>query len=163
MIQAELQLPNCTIPSVDMRGQLTNFGDIERFALAGNATITIRSKESGNRFTYRIRAPRQSNGAPIWFVGLLNGTDNENNYVYMGQIYANHHYVHGRKSRISSSAPGSKAFQWFWYILQVNHTEKLQQIEVWHEGRCGRCGRKLTVPESIKDGFGPECIQHVRN
>jgi hypothetical protein len=28
---------------------------------------------------------------------------------------------------------------------------------VWHEGRCGRCGRKLTVPESIESGFGPEC------
>src|ERR1019366_4832357 len=30
-------------------------------------------------------------------------------------------------------------------------------LEVWHEGKCGRCGRKLTVPESIERGIGPEC------
>jgi len=24
--------------------------------------------------------------------------------------------------------------------------------------RCGRCGRVLTVPESVESGFGPECI-----
>ncbi len=26
-----------------------------------------------------------------------------------------------------------------------------------HEGRCGRCGRTLTVPESVTEGIGPEC------
>lgn len=30
-------------------------------------------------------------------------------------------------------------------------------LEVWHEGRCGRCGRALTVPESIASGIGPVC------
>ena len=30
-------------------------------------------------------------------------------------------------------------------------------VEVWHEGICGRCGRKLTVPESVERGLGPEC------
>jgi hypothetical protein len=30
-------------------------------------------------------------------------------------------------------------------------------LEVWHEGRCGACGRRLTVPESIERGLGPEC------
>ena len=29
-------------------------------------------------------------------------------------------------------------------------------LEVWHEGRCGKCGRKLIVPESIARGIGPE-------
>jgi len=32
---------------------------------------------------------------------------------------------------------------------------------VFHEGACGRCGRTLTVPESIASGFGPECIRYV--
>ena len=34
-------------------------------------------------------------------------------------------------------------------------------LEVWHEGRCGRCNRALTVPESIASGIGPECAKHV--
>ena len=29
--------------------------------------------------------------------------------------------------------------------------------KVHHEGKCGRCGRKLTTPESCLRGIGPEC------
>ncbi len=32
-----------------------------------------------------------------------------------------------------------------------------EQLEVWHEGCCGKCGRKLTDAESIARGIGPEC------
>jgi hypothetical protein len=34
-------------------------------------------------------------------------------------------------------------------------------IEIWHEGRCGKCGRTLTVPDSIANGLGPECIKTI--
>ena len=27
-------------------------------------------------------------------------------------------------------------------------------IEIWHEGKCGKCGRTLTVPDSIINGLG---------
>jgi hypothetical protein len=43
------------------------------------------------------------------------------------------------------------AFGWAW-----RHPDS-DKLEVWHEGRCGRCGRRLTVPESIESGLGPEC------
>jgi hypothetical protein len=33
--------------------------------------------------------------------------------------------------------------------------------KVHHEGRCGRCGRTLTVPESIESGIGPECAKKM--
>jgi hypothetical protein len=32
---------------------------------------------------------------------------------------------------------------------------------VWHEGVCGRCGAKLTNPDSIKQGLGPICLGKV--
>src|SRR5882672_9405186 len=35
-------------------------------------------------------------------------------------------------------------------------------IEIWHSGSCGRCGRTLTVPESVLSGFGPECINKMK-
>jgi hypothetical protein len=37
----------------------------------------------------------------------------------------------------------------------------LNGCEVYHEGRCGRCNRKLTVPESIETGLGPECASKL--
>jgi hypothetical protein len=34
-------------------------------------------------------------------------------------------------------------------------------VEFWHEGKCCRCGRKLTVPASIASGIGPECATKI--
>jgi predicted metal-dependent hydrolase len=35
-------------------------------------------------------------------------------------------------------------------------------FNVHHEGKCGRCGRLLTVPSSIESGIGPECSKIMR-
>jgi hypothetical protein len=46
----------------------------------------------------------------------------------------------------------------FDYVLNKLKTNKLPEfVEVWHEGKCGKCGRALTVPSSILTGIGPEC------
>jgi len=31
-------------------------------------------------------------------------------------------------------------------------------VEFYHSGNCAKCGRKLTTPESIKNGLGPICF-----
>lgn len=136
-----------------MNAQLTNVADVRAFALAGNATLTLRSKVSGNRFTYRIRRPGDDRPH---FVSLLNGSDNEGSYEYLGTII-NDSYGHGRKSKITADAMSAKAFDWFWLAMRKNIMPIA--LEIWHEGRCGRCGRKLTVPESIASGIGPECAK----
>lgn len=148
-----------------MRGQLTKLEDIKRFALAGNACLTLVSKKTGTRFTYKIRRQYLEDETPrdFWFVQLLTGPDNETSFTYLGQIKGHQGiqgYQHGAKSPIGGDAPSEMAFMWFWRNL----TEAKQfssDLEVWHEGRCGRCNRKLTVPESIEQGFGPECINYV--
>jgi len=144
----------------EMRGQLTSLEDIKNFVLAGNATITVRSGSTGSRFTFKVRTPKNAK-SPIWFVSLLTGSDNENNYEYFGQIRQNGSFDHGRKSRITNDSTGAKAFRWLWNMVQANRSDVLDQADVWHEGQCGRCGRKLTVPESVSSGFGPECINHI--
>lgn len=144
------------------------FSDAEaalKFMLAGNATVTLRSKETGTRFTYKLRkAPDEGRGPgrrgfPT-FVALMNGPDNETAFQYMGNIFPdNNQYEHGRKAKVSHLAPSSIAFLWTWERLVQGILPS--KVEVWHEARCGRCGRKLTVPESIESGFGPECITKV--
>jgi hypothetical protein len=45
-------------------------------------------------------------------------------------------------------------------LLVLNLRKFLPEcIEIWHEGKCGKCGRQLTVPSSIETGIGPECIK----
>jgi hypothetical protein len=135
--------------------KLTN-ETVMSYILGGNATITIKSLVTGVHFTYNVRTSNDNNGT--YFVSLLNGSDNENNYAYMGIIRGNV-FASAGKVKVHRNAPSVIAFMWvFERIMSKSLTEK---VEVWHSGKCGRCGRKLTVVESISSGFGPECITKV--
>lgn len=122
------------------------------FILAGNATFTVRSEQTGNRFTFKVRKP--SDTSPH-FVSVLTGADNENDFSFLGSIFGGKVYSHGSRSKISSESLSAKAAKWV--VSKVIKGETLSGCEVWHAGKCGRCGRKLTVPESIETGIGPEC------
>ena len=52
-----------------------------------------------------------------------------------------------------------KAFMYFCAGIKNNKIQK--NLKIRHEGRCGRCNRKLTTPDSIDSCFGPECIKFV--
>lgn len=117
------------------------------FILAGNALITIKSLKTSKHFTFLIRKKKQ---ADIWFVSVAyNGNDRYFNYL--GCILPDHTFTHTKASKVANDATSFKAFNWSWNNLSSD------QIEILHEGRCGRCGRVLTEPDSIKSGFGPFC------
>lgn len=122
------------------------------FVLGGNATFTLRSKATDARFTYRVR---QKDDGKVFFASLLNGADNETSYAYFG-FFRNGTFRHGgAKARAGLDAPSVKAF--VWTMARLAEGRIPDNLEIWHEGRCGRCGRKLTVPSSIASGLGPEC------
>ena len=141
-----------------MTTQLKNISTINAFAFAGNATVTLRSTKTGTRFTFKIqRAKKKSedqdeSDLPL-FVKLLSGPNNADDFVFMGTVFPNApSTLRGSgKSRISSCASSFKAFAWW-----LKHIGD-ERVEVWHEDHCGRCGRTLTVPESIATGLGPIC------
>lgn len=128
-----------------------------RFILAGDARVTFLNTSTGNRFTYRVRQKDGYDGNPIWFVGLLTGSDNEADYQYLGTIFNGEDYRHGRNSRISAESQGAKVFAKVWEMLRAKALPP--QIEIWHEGRCCVCARPLTDPESIGNGIGPVCAE----
>jgi rRNA maturation endonuclease Nob1 len=35
-------------------------------------------------------------------------------------------------------------------------------MDVYHLGRCGKCGKALTEPESISTGLGPICGGRIK-
>ena len=134
--------------------KITAAADASRFALAGKATFTIVSKATGVRFTYKVKQAKDSPN--LYFVQAMTGPDNESSFSYIGTL-RDGFWAHGRKSKISAEAQSVRAFAWAWANI---HQGKLPDVmEFWHEGKCGRCNRKLTVPESIANGIGPECIQ----
>lgn len=137
--------------------QFTDLAAARRFVTAGKALFTLVSERTGARFTFKVKlAPkRDENDRDAWFVSVLTGPQNTSDYTYLGMLLENGRFIDDRKLRIGLDAPSRKAFRWFW--ARVNAGSDLHECQVWHEGRCGRCGRLLTVPESIESGLGPVC------
>lgn len=134
-------------------------------ALAGDCTLTVRSEMSGRHFTFRINKPKDFKPErPIWFVGLLQGSNNEQDFHYLGLIRQWEEgtntvtqYYHGSKSTTSPDSHANKAFEYFFTVAMNEKPAWPAGLTVWHAGRCAVCGRKLTRPESIESGIGPEC------
>lgn len=130
------------------------------FILGGNALFTIKSKKTGTRFTFKVLIDQKNEGC--FRVQLLTGTDNTRNYTMIGKIDVSKLGVIPLSIHTKSS-PAFVAINHVVTNLQVSFP--MPSLEIWHEGRCCRCGRVLTVPESIMNGIGPECIfkQDVKN
>lgn len=139
--------------------------DILTFITAGRAIFTLVSKTSGERRTFRIAAPKDAApGDAMRFVSLLTGPDNTTNYEYVGLVTRVGDELVTRTSR--GKLPTTPLNTIGWLLAQLQRAvrgepSKLDQVEVWHEGRCCRCGRRLTVPSSIESGIGPECATKI--
>lgn len=121
-----------------------------KFMRGGNATFTLRSRNTGKRFTFKMR---QKKGTPF-FVSVLVGVNNESDFQYIGFVPTNNGVlIAGRKGK--PNMPSFKALAWA--LDKLANGNLPDTLEIWHEGKCGACGRKLTVPESIDTGFGPIC------
>ncbi len=126
------------------------------YLFAGHATFTISSRKSGERFTYRlIRAdPLEGQGEPPYFLQLLTGPSNTDDFRYLGVVFGQRKLVLTAKSCAGEDATAVKAFRWaLEWVVHGN----LTAAEICHDGTCGHCGRPLTVPESVARGIGPVC------
>ena len=136
-------------------GELSSANDALRFIFGGNATFTIRSAKTGTRYTYKIR--QKEIGKPF-FAAVLSGQNNESDFDYIGFIPAATRDVLVAGAKGKPSAPSFKALAWA--INQIAQKARIpENLEVFHEGRCCACGRKLTTPESVLSGIGPECAK----
>lgn len=125
-----------------------------RFIFAGNAYFTLRSKKTQTRYTYRFSIVPESK-VQRWFVAVLAGPDNNSDYQYIGMVDDDLSFRRTKKSKMLDTSLPVVAIGYA--LKHLAHSSIPESLEIWHEGRCGRCGRKLTVPESVAAGIGPEC------
>ncbi len=139
-------------------------GSERTFVLGGDARFTLVSNKTGARFTYRVEASEPTDGRDlVWFVSVLTGSDNTNDYSYLGIIKSavidgtrvGTSFFRTAKSKIAADAPSHIAFKFFW----ERSNRVPAALEVWHSNHCSRCGRLLTTPESIRTGIGPVCSE----
>lgn len=144
-------------------GRLDSWPEIQEFLFAGNATITLRSLKTGDRYTYKvaIKKAEATSEDPVYFVNLLRGPDNTGDFAYMGVLRRPGTFHLTSKSRVGRTAGSFRAMVWFLDAMRCGRAILSDKLEVWHDGKCGRCGRKLTVPESVSVGLGPECMRRM--
>lgn len=140
------------------------------FITAGKAILTVEvpphlkrtQPDVAPHYTYKIA--RAKDGDSPLFVSLLTGPDNLSDFTYLGIL---DELTGGVRLTRASKLPAEA-----WPVRLLSHVCKAifqdrgSEIEragfaVHHEGRCGRCGRRLTVPESITTGLGPECAGRI--
>lgn len=172
----ELTPPDANEEEHGEPGNIATPADALRFITAGNAHFTVRSNVTSKRFTYRVRRAECSRckrtdchcwNHPLYFVAVLTGSDNNTQYTFIGVLKDNQ-FKRTPKSKLTNDDVRVTSFKWLWDFLQRG--TKFERLQVWHEGKCGRCGRKLTVPEykignrtyaGIKIGIGPECAERM--
>lgn len=138
-----------------LQEHLIEMEDALKFMLAGYASFTFRSQKTGTRYTYKIiKGTRKGTFMCMLLVGPTN-------YRTFGWI---HSQLVGYTFELTPTyadmkAPSVQAFNWV--FKRLVEKRNINFLEIWHEGRCGKCGRPLTDPESIKSGIGPYCASKM--
>lgn len=139
------------------------------FIVAGKAIFTLEvsdsfasAKKTRPHYTYKVSKPKFT--SPFLFVSVLTGPENTKNYTYLGILFPDTGIVKFTdKSQFHEDA-------WCVFLLRRvcanlwgNTPHKIEEagFKLHHEGKCGKCGRRLTVPQSIETGIGPECVKSM--
>lgn len=140
--------------------------------LAGSAKFTLVSGKTGQRFTFQIRSGAKdrdkywstnNQSRTFYYVKVLTGPDNTNDFTLIGFLKrgdAESKVVTFEAHSKHKTAPSRFAIEWFIRAIFIVGIIP-EGVEILWSANCNRCGRDLTVPESIKSGYGPECIGHA--
>jgi hypothetical protein len=147
------------------QAEAPKFTDVQiilQYIFGGKSTFTLQSVASGERFTYKISESAKragDNRPPVFFVSVLTGPDNSSDYAFVGTIFERKTFKFSPKAGFRIDSPSVKAFSWAFSNFVGNVVPN--QLEFWPTTNCARCGRPLTVPTSVHNGFGPDCITKV--
>ena len=124
-----------------------------RFFGAGKALFTVSNADNHRTFKIRKKIVNKETNASIYFAMCRQ----EHSYVYLGIYNPGSHGVFlTKKSVFTEGSVEVKALRFA--IARVSKGLSMPEgYAVQHEGKCCRCGRKLTEPTSINRGVGPEC------
>ena len=149
-----------------MKEGTDQFKVTKRFVLAGKAIFTCHN-DKGVWFTYKVvHKPADKSYPENWFVSLLVGPDNNSQYAYLGILSrSTGQVILTKKSCRKQDHLSVKVLNWAMKVIWEDRIFP-DGYGCHGEGRCGRCGRRLTAepgvnPEGFRFGFGPICWEAV--
>lgn len=133
---------------------IENKEDRQSFMFQGNATFTLRNKQTGKRYTYNIKLNKRSisihDYRSRFYVSVL---DENRIPMCIGSFYRRDVGYFMRKNRVKN-LPAVVGFEWF------SNNRHSTRVEFLTDGRCARCNRKLSDTSKT---LGPECSKKETN
>lgn len=136
--------------------------DALRYILAGKSEFTFLSLKTNVRIRYKLQrkvAEQKGKKGQDEYIYFLNTfTDGEYKYagvLFYDDIVGQFKFGRGQRGLLNYSHINIKSL--LFVLNQLSIENYNLSLKVYHAGKCGRCGRKLTTPESILTGLGPEC------
>lgn len=126
-----------------------------------NGRYTIESTKTGEHRTFWIRTQAaDAKFAPgKRIVSLLSGSENDDPDSYTGFAFIDEQGIHVWTSKRGSGKLFEQYAETLWPLaLDGAFSPWVERGYRLHlEGRCLRCNRVLTTPESVRMGIGPIC------
>lgn len=130
--------------------------DVRSFLLGGNAGFTL-LQDGKNPISVKYRVVANENKS-CYFIYTESKTSSK--IVYQAYITSKDWVLHKAK-QVEDSDYNERAIKAIDWLLK--HCDNLPDIvHVYHNGRCSKCGRKLTDLESLRTGLGPVCRSKVK-
>lgn len=128
-------------------------------------------KDTGHR-TFRITVQKSdADFAPgETVIEYLSGPNNSDDYTSFGFVKPGSKVIVWKKHRQNLALVADvEAFVAVWQRVAADDSDAVDFIEALDDNgvlatrRCRRCGEDLSVPESVRQGFGPVCIRRGLN
>jgi len=133
------------------------------FIFAGRAIFTLENKTTGNYITFRVKNMKKDN-KPIPHMYVVECKvlgDGDYGHTLLGFLNLE---TKGFSSRVKNMGL-TKDFvgfkTWVWLLQNLEVLERFDSLAIYHEDKSCKCGKPLTVPESITTGIGPECLKRT--
>jgi len=130
--------------------QLTEAKSALSFIFGGKATFTLRSLKTGDHITFKVTKAKDK--GDLFFIKARRNTDAEGGFNYLAYFSKN-----TLRTSKKSKPLGNALTALEWTLGNLMEGRLPSTLQVWHEGKCAKCGRALTDPDSLARGFGPEC------
>lgn len=132
------------------------------YITAGNATFTIETKKYDEGYTYKMVHDTRDKCEHRYKVYRMFGADNENDYTFIG-IYYKDTGTYKSKAPKDNKPLYDRLLAAFLKMLHTENEPWYDTCKFYKSINCAVCGRKLTTPESIERGIGPECYEKLKN
>jgi len=121
-----------------------------------NGEITMQNPATGKHRTIRIKTqPKDAKFAPgERIASLLSGHNNETDYLPFAFVKPNGRVIVWKRHRGDG---GPSQYEKLARMIQEPARFEEQGVVYMFSTACRRCNRKLTTPESLARGLGPEC------